>query len=496
MNTSPKKFIILLAVIFAAGVATVFLWKYIPWGVSPSPVVEAPPTSGPSQNNTPGQGSNTPTLIPALPSSSAPTSSTSTTPIKTVQPLPYTATNFNPAEWTKSWGSITASTSLEIAALSTTQGGATFLTGSEGWTNYDVQIVANWRSGESLSVVARAKDNSNFVYCDFGDHYVSILERVNGEDTVLNSADTTIGGPGTQALLGARVYGGKVACTANGKDAVTMAMPSTYWQQGGIGFIAFDRKPGTSDVLIKKIVAVPLNADDIAILPPVVPAKPAGPGTTTTPTTTPAPTPDPTPTPTTTPAPTQIAFTIPYIQNSFANDTNWLGVWGKKTIDDAGAMNLSATAKTTGATVLLKNPTSWTNYTVTAHVDWNAGQTFALMGHYIDENNFVECSFAQPYLGSINMLIVQNLKGVWTELANGEINNYNQLGGKDMVAKFTIDGTQASCSLNNHVVATIGTGVAINPPYTGAVGISAWDPTPSTAQIAVRSVTIKENYSN
>jgi hypothetical protein len=142
----------------------------------------------------------------------------------------------------------------------------------------------------------------------------------------------------------------------------------------------------------------------------------------------------------------------------------------------------------TSGGALLDGSSAWTDYVFSAKLDWNKGISFGLIGHYVDDKNYVVCNFTQPAVGSVHLSIHELVNGQDNDLADGQISNYNQLGGAGINTALSLQGTQAVCALNGYSISTVFASTKLTGPLSGEVGFTTWDRAPGGSEINVHSV--------
>src|SRR6185437_15948275 len=150
----------------------------------------------------------------------------------------------------------------------------------------------------------------------------------------------------------------------------------------------------------------------------------------------------PPPPPANTPAPATVQpKTLPYsvgiFNNSgFTDGDGWINWWGSSS-EDNGVLTVAANASTTGGGVLLQG-SDWSPLTFQATVDWYQGETFGMVAHYIDNNNYVVCQFDEKNVGVMHLRLDEHLNGNVIHLADGDIPNYLNVGGRGITAAIQI----------------------------------------------------------
>jgi hypothetical protein len=193
---------------------------------------------------------------------------------------------------------------------------------------------------------------------------------------------------------------------------------------------------------------------------------------------------------------TPLALSLPYIENDFTADTNWLTTWGATTIDgNSGMLTMEATPATTGGTVILQNSGAWSNYTFNASVNWTRGETFGLMARYVDNNNYVLCEFDQLDNADVEMQLEQFVNGQESDIAQGYIENYSLNPGTFINASINVNGTIGTCTLDGHEVSNQGPDdFLLFAPFSGGIGFQNWDPASGVAKIVIGSVSVQQDY--
>jgi hypothetical protein len=172
--------------------------------------------------------------------------------------------------------------------------------------------------------------------------------------------------------------------------------------------------------------------------------------------------------------------------NEFADGDGWGNWWGAMS-ENGGVLTVGASASTTGGGALLEGSNSWSDYTFQANVDWIKGETFGLVARYVDPGDYLLCDFDEPAPGTVYMSLRQYVNGVGTNLATGDVPNYEQVGGVGIDAILEVSGGQASCSFNGTVVSTFDLSAASNI-QSGEIGFTTWDAAMDNSEIIVHTI--------
>lgn len=115
---------------------------------------------------------------------------------------------------------------------------------------------------------------------------------------------------------------------------------------------------------------------------------------------------------TTTPIKISEKISLPYSSSNFQD---WIIGWGEISTSTPETLALKASKSTNGAQVILEQNSDWTDYRLTANMLIKQA-VVTLMTRYIDENNFIGCTFSGKYIE-----IIQRVDGKQTVLANTSV---------------------------------------------------------------------------
>jgi hypothetical protein len=189
--------------------------------------------------------------------------------------------------------------------------------------------------------------------------------------------------------------------------------------------------------------------------------------------------------------------TLPYsigtFNNTFVSGDGWLNWWGGSS-ESGGVLTLQATATTTGGGVLLQGSDAWTNLTFQANVDWKQGETFGMIARYIDDNNYIVCQFDERALGAVHLRLDEHLNGQVIHLADGDVLNYEEEGGSNIIAAIQLSGNQGICAFNGYIISSLADSDTISPALShGEIGFTSWDPALDNSQIIVNNMAASTN---
>jgi len=172
---------------------------------------------------------------------------------------------------------------------------------------------------------------------------------------------------------------------------------------------------------------------------------------------------------------------IPYYDN-FHTYTGWIKTWGKLTYINNG-MILEATRDINGASMFLDGSALWKDYLYKAKIHFKKGSSFSLLGHYMDENNYIECNYN---LNNISINIVEDGKKINLSQRNGMSIYPNST--RTLSIKFV--NTDIICYLDDKPIISAYKVKSRNNQ--GGIGIKIWDPVSNNSKITVKEITIEE----
>lgn len=171
--------------------------------------------------------------------------------------LPYRDDLAEDRGWISSWGSITHSEGLLVAASATSSGAAAFLDGTRHWRDYESVAHVEWRGGFALAMGAVAASDT-YRSCVFSDGHVRLQRVIGDERTVLADRDDASIQRGNRTL-GIRVQDDATQCLFDGRVVLSATgLPET---QGGIGFQVWSETPGSASMTVQSIEVRDVSAE-------------------------------------------------------------------------------------------------------------------------------------------------------------------------------------------------------------------------------------------
>lgn len=167
--------------------------------------------------------------------------------------LPYIDNFSDYNGWVKSYGQISIENNLMILESNSSDGNFVFLEGSYLWKNYILKAKINWIKGESVSLIARLKDDKNYVSCSFSGKKVRIEQYLNGKERIMTEKEILFDIPKEDLELGVAVNNDKIDCFINGKSVDNSYYLNPVLFNGGIGFKIWDSKINNSKIIVKEV---------------------------------------------------------------------------------------------------------------------------------------------------------------------------------------------------------------------------------------------------
>ncbi|MEN9390122.1 MAG: hypothetical protein RLZZ283_222 [Candidatus Parcubacteria bacterium] len=165
--------------------------------------------------------------------------------------LPYTpdATYSN---WRRLYGMFTTTTPVKTGSELTelgSQGSLALYTDGGQFTNYKFESTINWGTGDVFTLVARFKDESNYISCAFADaSTVAALYLVTKGESIRLGESPQLQRPQMDAFINRKnaieVIGNTVGCYVDGERVLSMTLPQME-STGTIGVATWSKLPKT-----------------------------------------------------------------------------------------------------------------------------------------------------------------------------------------------------------------------------------------------------------
>ncbi|MEK6955208.1 MAG: hypothetical protein AABW52_00965, partial [Nanoarchaeota archaeon] len=137
------------------------------------------------------------------------------------------------------------------------QKGAAFLDGTLFWKDYFYTVKVHYYDGETLSLMTRMKDKSNYVSCDYSDNKVRVFEVNKGSFSMSNSTQIEGFDVDAEHKYTARVWNNKIFCMVDDNTVLNAAIKNSNLFSGGIGL-----KTAASNVSSTKMMATEILVEE------------------------------------------------------------------------------------------------------------------------------------------------------------------------------------------------------------------------------------------
>lgn len=172
---------------------------------------------------------------------------------------------------------------------------------------------------------------------------------------------------------------------------------------------------------------------------------------------------------------------LPY-QDNFGGDNGWEKGWGIFNIENQRLV-LGKNTSTTGSMAVLDGAYLWKNYIFNAKMDWIKGENVSVLARYINDKNYIVCSFSddklriEQYLGGKKRIVVE--KKTLFEIPKRNV----QLG-------IVANNDKVECLVNgNSVIYSYYLSPALSH---GGIGIKTWDPEINNSEVIVKNIDVTE----
>lgn len=393
-------------------------------------------------------------------------------------------------EWANWWGGIHAGKILALKTTTEERGAATFLAGSASFRNYSFLTRIDYPPKSVVSLLLRFKNGNNYLSCNFIDGLSFIEERLAGQNRVITSNDHDLILPDSDLWLGARVNNNSLDCLLGDKVVAQASFPDGVLESGGVGFKLWHPDSEQVSLVIKEIIVTePHQNSALATLPtyPVKSLKNQEQGNieqedTSFPTIK---------------IPGLIEFTtetastsreqtlVQYRIHGADTQNVWQSMYGEILLQD-DSLRIGTTGLNRASLAVLQDSKNWSNYKLSATVDWFKGESFGLVARYEDSENYASCDYSSygAYVGLYLMAEGKNLLlGHSPRLSIPLIEPW-----KDQTFSVEVSGDNIACLINNDVILR---NSLITMPKTGGIGFSTWDREKGNTTVAIKSIVVE-----
>jgi|CXWL01.1.fsa_nt_gi peptidoglycan/xylan/chitin deacetylase (PgdA/CDA1 family) len=396
--------------------------------------------------------------------------------------IPFQENFGQPNSWLQTWGSLNLkNNSMQVGSNASTTGSTIFLDGSYLWEDYIFNMKIDWIKGSNVSLLARHKDDMNYIACSFSDDKLRIEQYLKGKNRIMVEKKMFFEMSKKDVYLGIVVNKAKVECLVNGNSVIYSYYLSPALSHGGIGIKTWDPKLNNSEIVVKNVEATTVvgdSKDEIVQLPQTELALKTVPTKNTV-----------------QPAKSTTATTSSIVSVSAASNIKGLS-FAELSFGSTKAINFSlatssawtvrdgvidvATSslflkgipgKSSGYFVL-GGGYNLTGYKVLSSFDWRSGSSVSILARYADNKNYMECVFTRGSTGGrATLYSVENGQRIKLFDSSRLV-----LGGMAVTTETQIGmetkGKTVSCVFNDQVIITY---TLERMKDKGTFGFKLWD---------------------
>lgn len=167
--------------------------------------------------------------------------------------LPYSDDFSGYNGWIKNYGQLPKLENNSMILSSSSTGSSVFIDGSYLWKNYIFKAKVYLKKGETYSIIAGYKDDSNYVYCSFTPLGIKLEQIVEGERKVLNEFKGEFNLLEKEKNIGIGFSGKGASCYLNDKRVIHASDVDEKLSNGGIGFESWGQGMNNSEIIIKEV---------------------------------------------------------------------------------------------------------------------------------------------------------------------------------------------------------------------------------------------------
>jgi len=175
---------------------------------------------------------------------------------------------------------------------------------------------------------------------------------------------------------------------------------------------------------------------------------------------------------------------LPYTSSDFSD---WRALWGKISTTTENVLEIKASETTNGAQAILSETSEWKDYKFTANV-FVKQSTVTLIARYVDENNFLACTFSGKYVEILQKVNGQSKIVAYTVVHDAP---YTSFFYNDINVSMRVNGNNVGCSLlgsdDNVTFSNVDSAL-----LKGGVGLQSWVNGLGVANISLINVQISE----
>lgn len=170
--------------------------------------------------------------------------------------LPYAVRAFDGhSPWVATWGTreFLPNASMLVSAAEDSTGALAFLGGSREWKDYSFSTDFMWKKGKTVSLLARYKDNRNYVAFTLSDEYFRMEVFRDGERTLVEEASNHVSWKGKEVIARLDARGGVFTGFVGSDKVVQVRVPEEADGSGGIGLKVWDAQEANSAIEVKRV---------------------------------------------------------------------------------------------------------------------------------------------------------------------------------------------------------------------------------------------------
>jgi peptidoglycan/xylan/chitin deacetylase (PgdA/CDA1 family) len=350
--------------------------------------------------------------------------------------LPYQAANLSKDNgWIFAWGNIIPGSDGTIMSTGKALDSAqAYLDGTGSWKDYLFKSEIEWKSGKTLTLLARYANNTNYIGIAINRNRVRVHQTVNGKTKVLDETGFKVEGDTIKPEL--YVVGDKICLKLNGRKISSCQFSASDLPNGGVGVKVWDEAIGAAKIKVKNVNVSEASGSDMK------------------------------------------DFEISGNANLAAEPVFWSREYGNLEYR-ANGLSLAAPKSSNGAMAILKGIKDKSDYTVTADIAFKQGRDISTVFRYKDDRNF---AFLTVSNGEIQ--IGQNVEGKRTILKAAPLNREGPKG--NYAIKVELKGKSVIADINRTKFSTV-LGDSLD---VGTAGFEVWNRMPGRAEIAVKKVNL------
>jgi hypothetical protein len=326
--------------------------------------------------------------------------------------------------------------------------GSIFLDGTRNWKDYAFSSNVDLTSGSNVSLLARYRDDSNYLSCNFSANYVRVEEKIGDKTRLLAEVKRVMNVPFENLRLGVKTMGNSVGCLVGDKVVIESGDVNQELNSGGIGLRVWGASTTNNGI---KLRSVDVDKEwktnsNIVVVSSSAPKK------------------------------------IPYIVHSFNQDLGWINKWGDVWFED-DVLLLRANDKTTGSMAVLSGTEDWADYSFEVKGSLIRGSNIVLLARYVDDKNYIALN-----LGNKSIRFEQYANGVRTILSETLLLN-PVIAGEDFTLSIRLENTHLDGYLNGKPI--LSTELNNKGLKQGGIGIKSWDALLDNSEVVVKSVIVE-----